>query len=171
MAPVYLRDKMEVYYTHLMTWKAEEKAFLFHHYGRELAEDSCICQADHLEAKRNHCNPSYSPKWKKQKQSVNVTTTKHCVHPSCSASSVNTKLTTPAFESIENLEALLGITSNSEQPFLLCQQHYQELYRKVHTPKPCACCGAKPKFGNPFLGIALMQTQCPYTLVKKQVSM
>ena len=42
-----------------MTWKAEERTFLFCHCGGELAKDSCICRADHLEAKHNHSNPGY----------------------------------------------------------------------------------------------------------------
>ena len=120
--------------TYFMNWKPEEKAFVARHYKNELAVNICICRADHLEAKRNHSNHNYLPKWKKQEQ-VTVTA-KCCIYPDCS---VNTKLIAPAFESIDSLEALISVQSSSENPFLVCQQHYQELYRKIHTPRPCAC--------------------------------
>ena len=34
---------------------------------------------------------------------------------------------------------------NTEQCLSLCEAHYQYLYRQIHTYKPCADCGAKPK--------------------------
>ena len=37
------------------------------------------------------------------------------------------------------------------QSFVVCQQHYPELNRRFTAPKCCACCGAKPKFRNPFV--------------------
>ena len=71
----------------------------------------------------------------------------HCIYPNCL---VNTKLIVSAFEPTEKLETILSVKSNHENSFVLCQQHYQELYRKVHASNPCACCGTELKFGQPF---------------------
>jgi len=93
-------------------------------------------------------DPSYLPKWKKLEQEEGGTSTgTHCIYPNCL---VNTKLIASAFEPTEKLETILSVKSNHENSFVLCQQHYQELYRKVHASNPCACCGTKPKFGQPF---------------------
>ena len=43
-----------------------------------------------------------------------------------------------------------GIVVTSEGPPLLCQRHYQHLYRQAHAPAVCADCGAKPKYGTTF---------------------
>jgi len=85
-----------------MNWRAEEKAFVVRHYKSELADNTCICQGDHLEAKRNHCDPNYVPKWKKVDQKQVTIIAKGCIYPNCLA---NTKLIVPAFETIEKLEA------------------------------------------------------------------
>jgi len=131
-----------------MNWNAEEKEFVARHYKRDLADSACIYRADHLEAKRYHSDPSYLPKWKKLEQEEGGESTgTHCIYPNCL---VNSKLIVPAFEPIEKLETILSVKSNHENSFVLCQQHYQELYRKVHASNPCACCGTKPKFGQPF---------------------
>ena len=49
-----LCGKTSAYYTHLAVWKEEERAFLYHHYDGELADDSGVCRADYLDIKRHH---------------------------------------------------------------------------------------------------------------------
>ena len=72
-----------------------------------------------------------------------------CIHLNCTATSTEVKLITPSFEAIDNLEAALNVISTPDRPFLLCQQHYQEVYRKFKSPW-CASCGVKPKSGTYF---------------------
>ena len=118
------------------------------HYKRDLADSACIYRADHLEAKHYHSDPSYLPKWKRLEQEEGgASTGTHCIYPNCL---VNMKLIVSALEPTEKLETILSVKSNHENSFVLCQQHYQELYRKVHASNPCACCGTKLKFGQPF---------------------
>ena len=147
--------------TYFMNWKPEEKAFVARHYKNELADNICICRADHLEAKRNHSNHNYLPKWKKQEQ-VTVTA-KCCIYPDCS---VNTKLIAPAFESIDNLEALISVQSSSENPFLVCQQHYHAgtVQKNSHSQTMCMhAVELNRNLANPLVGIAQIQKQCPCT--------
>ena len=143
-----LCGKTSTYYTHFMNWNVEEKEFVARHYKRDLADSACIYRADHLEAKHYHSDPSYLPKWKRLEQEEGgASTGTHCIYPNCL---VNTKLIVSAFEPTEKLETILSVKSNHENSFVLCQQHYQELYRKVHASNPCACCGTELKFGQPF---------------------
>ena len=52
-----------------------------------------------------------------------------CIHPQCAVTSATVNLVSPAFEEIDNLEAVLCVQSTSDHPFLVCPKHYQELYR------------------------------------------
>ena len=55
---------------------------------------------------------------------------------------------TPSFEAIDNLEAALNVISTPDRTFLLCAQHYQEVYRQFKCPQPCVNCGVKPRSGT-----------------------
>ena len=145
--PCILCGKSGVYYTHFAAWQSNEKDFILRHYGRALLSTSCICKADHEEAKRHQSEPMYIPKWKRKTPKL-PSDNKQCIYPNCT---VCEKLITPAFQSIASLEATVGVQATSEQPFLLCPQHYQQLYRVFSIPKPCAGCGMKPKFGSTFV--------------------
>ena len=57
------------------------------------------------------------------------------------------KLIHASFEETENLEAVI---SSPDNPLLLCQDHYNEAYRKFHPQTVCASCGAIPKSKTSF---------------------
>ena len=61
----------------------------------------------------------------------------------CTANSSNEKIVVPT----ENTSALFSTLPDTDLSLIgaLCERHYQQLYRQVHAPSPCAGCGAKPK--------------------------
>ena len=147
--PCILCGRSEAYFTHFASWNVSEKAFLIRHYEKEVLPDSCICRADHLEVKRHLSDYNYIPKWQRMRATTKVGV-RRCIHPDCQVTSLQEKRITPSFQPIYQLKAAIKVQSTSDQPFVVCQQHYQELYRTFTAPQPCACCGAKPKFRNPF---------------------
>ena len=115
------------------------------HHGKTPLGDSNMCKKCLLEAKRHHTNTTYIPKWQK---TTPIPKPNHkCIHPHCKASE---KLIHASFEHIEKLESALGVTSSPDNPFLLCRDHYNEMYRKFHPQTLCASCGATPKPGTSF---------------------
>ena len=67
-----------------------------------------------------------------------------CAYPGCNATSAEAKI----FKACSEMTQEIVVTS--EAPPLLCQRHYQHLYRQAHAPVLCADCGAKPKYGTTF---------------------
>lgn len=72
-----------------------------------------------------------------------------CSYPNCSTS-LSDRLISPSFATLSELEVFLNINSSEEQPLLLCNEHYQYVYRAFNTPNACACCGIQPKSGKSF---------------------
>ena len=111
-----------------------------HHTTKQLGKapphDSCICKAHQIECKRKYSKHEYTLRWvtamSQEKTDLAVT---WCIHHICTATSTEVKLITPSFVAIDNLEAALNVISTPDHPFLLCAQHYQEVYRqfKVHS--------------------------------------
>ena len=60
------------------------------------------------------------------------------------------KLIKPLFAPISEIKDSLHIEGDNCQ-LVLCQEHYQELYRKFLGPSPCASCDIKPKKGTYFV--------------------
>lgn len=97
-------------------------------------------------AQRHHSEPTYIPKWKAApKASLKMYQPYKCNHKS-------EKIIRPHFESIEKLEEVLGVQSTEDNPFMLCQDCYNNLYR-VFNPRliTCVSCGAIPKSGTEFM--------------------
>ena len=86
-------------------------------------------------------NMEYIPAW--NKNHVNTNNTLKCMYPECTANSSNEKIVVPT----ENTRALFSTLPDTDLSLIgaLCERHYQQLYRQVHAPSPCAGCGAKPK--------------------------
>ena len=80
----------------------------------------------------------YTPKWKTSHGTLINT----CIVANCQS---NTKLVAPKFDTIENIEANIGVKSTPENPLLLCAKHYIAVYRQLNLARPCASCGAMPK--------------------------
>ena len=137
--------KSNTYYSHYGAWGDDEKDFLRQHLDFQPDSSSCICIAHLKEAQRTHAQ-GYIPTWKRSLKPVEPST-KICIYPLCNSSS---KLITPSFASIDDLEALLQVQSSEEHPLVLCPKHYHELYHRFNTPLPCASCGAQPKAGTCF---------------------
>ena len=92
-----------------------------------------MCRAHVREADKHHSDPEYIPVWKNERGAeVNTAT---CMHPDCGSTGRT-------------------ISCSSEMvvtfPFFpgkghVCERHYQQLYRQLHTLTPCSGCGKKPK--------------------------
>ncbi len=104
---------------------------------------SCICLACYREAQRTH-PAHFIPKWKKNSGIV-----PKCVYPDCLTSPSN-KFISPTFATVSELEELIHINVSGEQPLLLCNDHYQYVYREFNSPTTCSSCGIKPKSGKRF---------------------
>lgn len=144
-----LCGKSSAQYSHYEMWSDAERDFLRTHWGSEPDGSSCICIAHQKEAKRTH-PIGYSPKWSKVTTIEQVSTIedeKQCMHPSCSSTG---KLSTPSFAPVNELKAALHITIDAQE-ILVCQYHYQQLYRHFNTTsRPCSSCGIKPPKGKSF---------------------
>ncbi len=143
-----LCGRRERYTSHFKNWGEQAKRFLVQHLGRTPPSDSCICRKHLLEAQRHHNSATFVPKWK-ESTSLRANSTKKCINPSCTQGQCD-KLINPAFESVDKLEAVFGVKSSEDNPFLVCQRCYNELYQIFHSPTPCASCGATPKAGTRF---------------------
>ena len=108
------------------------------HYEQNPNPDSCICKAHLIEARRMWAIADYTPKWKTSHGTLINT----CIVADYQS---NTKLVAPKFDSIENIEANIGVKSPPENPLLLSAKHYIAVYRQLNLTRPCANCGAIPK--------------------------
>ncbi len=99
-----------------------------------------ICIAHYREAQRTH-PANYIPKWK---TISNVIYTHKCVYPEC-PTSPSDRLISPSFATVSELEGFLNVSSNAVEPLLLCNDHYQYVYKAFKLRRTCACCGIQPK--------------------------
>ena len=132
--------------THYCTWGENEKHFIKKHYEQNPNPDSCICKAHLIEARRMWAIADYTPKWKTSHGTLINT----CIVANCQS---NTKLVAPKFDTIENIEANIGVKSTPENPLLLCAKHYIAVYRQLNLARPCASCGAMPKQDTYFVHV------------------
>lgn len=115
------------------------------HFKQPIADDSCICHADHLEIKRHRSDPEYIPKWAKTTKSPESGTSK-CSFNACT---VSEGLIKPSFISIENFKKVLNLPPEHTETILLCPVHYHQIYKKSKLANRSSC-GACPKQGSPF---------------------
>ena len=121
--PCLLCGKSEAHFTHLeCKWKSLSNGTLW------VQSDSCICRADQLEVKHHLSDYNYIPKWKKVRQTDKVEV-RRCIHPDCAVTSLEEKLIKPSFEPPHRLKAAITIPPTCDQPFVVCQWHYQQIYR------------------------------------------
>ena len=139
-----LCGKKPLYYSHYGAWRDPEKEYIKKHLGIEPDASSCICASHQKDAKRPH-HPDFIPKWKK---SVHALANKHqnCCMNESAACSDDSRLIVPSFISSEELRAFPGVSTGEH---LLCNKHYQEVYRHFNHSK-CAGCGIQPKTGSSF---------------------
>ena len=107
------------------------------HTGTIVPDNSCLCRSHQREAVRHGSDVEYIPVWKKDIEKP--TDKSKCVYPECEATS---KIITP---SAEYQKSFCEALQSQDIVIILCNQHYQLLYQKVHSHEPCAGCGSKPK--------------------------
>ena len=49
----------------------------------------------------------------------------------------------------EHLDLVQSADSNTS-PLALCNPHYQQLYRTIRFPVPCAACASQPQYGGDY---------------------
>lgn len=111
------------YTSHFRNWGEQEKRFLVQHLGRTPPSYSCVCNKHLLEAQWHHNSATFIPKWK-EGASLRVNPTRKCINPRCTQGQCD-KLINPTFESIDRLEAVIGVKASA---FLVGQRCYNELY-------------------------------------------
>lgn len=141
--PCFICGKEEERYDHFDGLRHEVQQFLVTHSGTYIPGNSCICRSHRREAQRQHLNSGYVPKWKVNKENLAPQTHYVCVYKECSVTSETDKVIAPSDETLDSFCRVLGTTV---QPVVLCEKHYQLVYRQIHEHKPCAGCGVKPKF-------------------------
>ena len=139
--PCVLCGKTSKYYSHWKAWGEREREFTMRFRENEPDATSCICLAHFREAQRQH-PATFVPRWKQPKP------VKHkCINPSCTAPPTE-KLICTSSAPIHELESFLKVKCSSDQPFLLCNKHYQSLHKAFQAPASCSCCGIQPKRGK-----------------------
>ena len=136
--PCFICGMWQPRYDHFCALTKEEQRFIQQHFGREIHNDSCMCRGHVKEAHRHRSDPDYTPVWKKNTQ--HAETQMRCVFPQCTATSLRERIITPSGD----MQTLFNEQLNVPKP-VVCEMHYQHLYRILHMQNPCAGCGAKPK--------------------------
>lgn len=154
-----LCGKSNAYYTHYQAWGERERSFLLEHCNMEPDPSSCMCIAHLKEAQRPHPS-SYVPVWKRKSNKTHIN--ESCKYPGCTPTP-RVRLINPSFAPIAILKTLLNVESSSERPFLLCYDHYHEVYERFRLSSACACCGIQPKSGTSF------NRHCPDVSIINQV--
>ena len=76
----------------------------------------------------------------------------YCIVEGCSETSHRTT----SIVSYEVAKEYLDLAESSQnesatsQSLTLCNAHYQQLYREVHLPQPCAACSSQPRYGGDY---------------------
>ena len=140
--PCYICGKRQERYDHYDGLSREVQEFLMAHSSLQIPGSSCICRNHRREALRQRLNSGYVPALKKTEESSTQTDTRVCMYKECASTSETGKLITPSDETLQSFRKMLDTTEHS---VLLCEKHYQLVYRKMHERTPCAGCGAKPK--------------------------
>ena len=140
--PCYICGKRQERYDHYDGLSREVQEFLMAHSSLQIPGSSCICRNHRREALHQRLNSGYVPAWKKTEESSTQTDTRVCMYKECASTSETGKLITPSDETLQSFRKMLDTTEHS---VLLCEKHYQLVYRKMHERTPCAGCGAKPK--------------------------
>ena len=138
--PCFVDSKWQTHYDHFRVLTSEEQRFLQRHTGGGIPDDSCLCRAHRKEAQRHQYDPEYIPTWKKGEKE-NVTICMHCAYPECTATSMSERIIVPSDET----QVMFRESLCTQQSVVLCEAHYQHLYRQLHMHHPCPGCGAKPK--------------------------
>ena len=140
--PCLLCGKSAVRNTHFNQWSLGMKSFARTHYGRNIPDNSCICRADYLDAKKHRSNPEYIPKWS-EKQHTNQT--RKCSYLTCDVN--GGRLIKPSFIDADTIMEVIDTT----QPILLCPAHYTVLHKTIASKQtPCASCNNLPTSGASF---------------------
>ena len=103
-----LQKEGQVYRSQYGNQRDLEKEVVMKHLGSAPSNESPICKIHLIEAKQHHGTPGFVPKWTGQHGPS--TTPGH--YTQC------VKLIKPAFVSIENSTAMLGIQASTTSPFL-----------------------------------------------------
>lgn len=115
------------------------------HFGSEnIASNSCLCRSHTVEAKRHRSDPEYVPAWK---SSVSRNTSSSvCMYPGCAVTRtpLGERMISPSRETAHIFADALNL-ERVEEEIVLCETHYQTVYRQSHKADPCAGCGARPK--------------------------
>ena len=129
--PCFVGGKQQPRYDHFCALTNGEKWFMKQHASSDIPEDSCICCAHRREAKRHQSDPEY-----RRREIKGQSMLQHvCIWNA---------VLVPTDETQETIHEILN--TGTHQSVKLCKTHYQQLYRQTHIHRPCAGCGAKPKF-------------------------
>lgn len=128
------------YMTRFSSWGEEAKSFIARH---SPPADAVICKWDHQEAKRNHGNLEYVPKWK----NIKTKEISKCIYPTRSDKQVIIKT---SFASRETIVEAIRVLPVIPKDLMLCKTHYNDLYRIINPPKKCSSCQSTCKWGNSF---------------------
>lgn len=109
-------------------------------YTPELSQDALICEAC-TKCIQRHAGSDATPRWiPKEEKTEDLCTVIECTYPSRGATSIP--------YTVAKLHLHLPDEVN---PLVLCNAHYQQLYRDVKSPPPCTACSSKPRAGERYI--------------------
>lgn len=135
--PCFICGKKQPRYSHFSSLTKEQQLFFRAHFHKEISRGGCMCRAHVREADKHHSSLQYIPVWKKEGGSKLNTTA--CMHPNSNVTTCNSRIITCSSTAFTQLLPGNGTTIS------VCETHYQQLYRQLHTLAPCAGCGKTPK--------------------------
>ena len=138
--PCFICSKRQPRYAHFSSLTTEQQHFFQAHFHKEISR-GCMCRAHVREADKHNSSLQYIPVWKKDRVSkANVTV---CMHPNSNVTTCSERIITCS--SNDAFKGLLLTNSSTDSSITVCETHYQQLYRQLHTLVPCTGCGKIPK--------------------------
>ena len=124
-------------------WAKEHRDWVNSFLTQPLSPNALVCRACEKSIKQHTSNPGTTPRWlQKAKPAVHdVCIVEGCDEPSVTCTSITT------YE-VASVHLDLPHTHNASSSMLLCNVHYQHLYREINFPQPCAACLSLPKHGE-----------------------
>ena len=132
------------FYSRPSTWTEENRQWVNSFHTKPIPLDVSVCRACERFVKRHTGETGIVPRWvpKERRQ-------KCCAVEGCGEIS-HTSTTITTYDIAQEHLDLVDTADNDSSPLALCNPHYQQLYRALRFPLPCAACASQPHYGGDY---------------------
>ena len=132
------------FYSRPSSWTEENRQWVNSFHTKPIPLDVSVCRACERFVKRHTGETGIVPRWvpKERRQ-------KCCAVEGCGEIS-HTSTTITTYDIAQEHLDLVDTADNDSSPLALCNPHYQQLYRALRFPLPCAACASQPRYGGDY---------------------